>query len=92
MRDLVAAGLLLVGLGSVTDAAAPTFAVLAVSQVALGAGQAIVLSGALAAAARWSPPTERSRVLGWVLLGQPAAWIAGVPVIGALAISSRTWN
>jgi len=88
LRDLVAAGLLLVGLGSVTGAAAPTFAVLAVSQVALGAGQAIVLSGALAAAARWSAPTERSRVLGWVLLGQPAAWIAGVPVIGALASSS----
>ena len=38
LRDLVAAGLLLVGLGSVTGAAAPTFAVLAVSQVALGRG------------------------------------------------------
>jgi predicted MFS family arabinose efflux permease len=88
LRDLVAAGLLLVGLGSVTGAAAPTFPVLALSQLALGAGQAIVLSGALAAAARWSPPTERSRVLGWVLLGQPAAWVAGMPVIGALANSS----
>ena len=88
LRDLIAAGLLLVGLGSVTGAVAPTFLVLAVSQVALGAGQALVLSGALAAAARWSPPAERSRVVGRVLLGQPAAWIAGVPLIGALANSS----
>lgn len=85
LRNLIAAGLLLVGLGSVTGAAAPSFPVLALSQVAFGAGQAIVLSGALAAAARWSPPTERSRVLGRVLLGQPAAWVAGTPVIGALA-------
>ena len=88
LRDLVAAGLLLVGLGSIAGAAAPSFPVLALSQLALGAGQAIVLSAALAAAARWSGPAERSRVLGAVLLGQPAAWVAGVPVVGALASSS----
>ena len=43
LRDLVGAGLLLVGLGSVAGAAAPTFAVLALSQLALGAGQALVV-------------------------------------------------
>jgi predicted MFS family arabinose efflux permease len=88
LRDLVAAGLLLVALGSCAGASAPTFLVLALSQLALGAGQAMVLSGALAAAASWSAPAARSRVLGLVLLGQPAAWIAGMPAIGALASSS----
>jgi MFS transporter, DHA1 family, inner membrane transport protein len=85
LRDLIAAGLLLIGLGSVTGAAAPTFAVLAASQLAVGAGNALVLSGAVAAAARWSGPGERPRVLSWALLGQPASWIVGLPVIGALA-------
>jgi len=85
LRDLIAAGLLLIGLGSVIGAAAPTFAVLAAAQLAVGAGNAIVLSGAVAAAARWSEPSERPRVLSWALLGQPASWIAGMPAIGALA-------
>jgi MFS transporter, DHA1 family, inner membrane transport protein len=85
LRDLIAAGLLLVGLGSAVGAAAPTFAVLAASQLALGAGNAIVLSGGVAAAARWSAPGDRARVLSWTLLGQPASWIAGMPLFSALA-------
>jgi predicted MFS family arabinose efflux permease len=88
LRDLLAGGLLLVGVSSAIGVAAPSFTVLALSQLALGAGHAIVLSAALAAAARWSQPTERPRVLGWVLLGQPAAWVASMPVIGVLASSS----
>jgi predicted MFS family arabinose efflux permease len=88
LRDLIAVGLLMIVLGSATGAAAPTFAVLAASQLAFGAGNAIVLSGAVAAAARWSGPSERARVLSWALLGQPASWIAGMPIIGALAGSS----
>ncbi len=88
LRDLVAAGLLLVAIGSLAGAVAPSFPLLALSQLASGAGQATVLSGALAAAARWSAPAARSRVLGSALLGQPAAWVASVPVIGALASSS----
>ena len=59
LRDLIAVGLLLIGLGSVSGAAAPTFAVLVASQLAFGAGNALVLSGAVAAAARWSGPRER---------------------------------
>lgn len=88
LRDLIAAGLLLVGLGSAAGAAAPSFALLAASQLAVGAGIAIVLSGGVAAAARWSAPGERARVLSWALLGQPASWVAGMPVIGALAGTS----
>jgi predicted MFS family arabinose efflux permease len=88
LRDLIAAGLLLVGLGSAAGAAAPSFALLAASQLAFGAGNAIVLSGGVAAAARWSAPGERARVLSWALLGQPASWVVGMPLIGALAGSS----
>jgi predicted MFS family arabinose efflux permease len=88
LRDLIAAGLLLVALGSLAGAVSPTFAVLAASQLALGAGNAIVLSGAVAAAARWSGPEARVRVLSAALLGQPAAWIAGMPIVGAVAGSS----
>jgi predicted MFS family arabinose efflux permease len=88
LRDLIAIGLVLTGVGSAAGAAAPTFELLAASQLAVGAGHAIVLSGSVAAAARWSAPRERAHVLSWVLLGQPAAWIAGMPLIGALAGSS----
>jgi predicted MFS family arabinose efflux permease len=88
LRDLIAAGLLLIGLGSAASAAAPSFALLAAAQLSVGAGIAIVLSGGLAAAARWSAPGERARVLSWALLGQPASWIAGMPLIGALAGAS----
>lgn len=88
LRDLIAAGLVVVGLGSAAGAGARSIGVLALSQVAVGAGIAIVLSAGVAAAARWSAPGERARVLSWALLGQPASWIAGMPLIGLLAESS----
>ena len=88
LRDLIVAGLLLIGLGSATAALAPTFEVLAAAQLAVGAGNAILLSGGVAAAARWSVTGERSRVLSRALLGPPASWIVGMPLIGMLASSS----
>jgi predicted MFS family arabinose efflux permease len=88
LRDLIAGGLTLIVLGSAGSAAAPSFALLAGAQLAVGAGIATVLSGAVAAAARWSEPGERARVLSWALMGQPASWVAGMPVIGALAGAS----
>jgi DHA1 family inner membrane transport protein len=36
-------------------------------------------------AGEWSPAGERARVLSWALLGQPAAWVAGMPLIGAIS-------
>jgi MFS transporter, DHA1 family, inner membrane transport protein len=90
LRDLIAAGLLLIAVGSAFSALAPSFAVLAVAQLVFGAGQATVVSGAVAAAARWSMPEERARVLGTALLGQPASWIAGMPLIGLL--SGVSWR
>jgi len=88
LRDMIAAGLLGIALASAASALAPSFAVLAAAQVAVGAGGAIVVSGGVAAAARWSATGERARVLAWTLLGQPAAWVAAMPVVGALADTS----
>jgi DHA1 family inner membrane transport protein len=60
-------------------------AALAGAQVAIGSGLAIVVSAAVAAAAEWAADGNRARVLSWTLVGQPAAWVAGMPVIGAIA-------
>jgi predicted MFS family arabinose efflux permease len=85
-RRLDLSGLLVLGLGllaggSLASALAPSFAVLAAAQVLLGAGLGIVASVAVAAAGE-RPATERAGALSWTLLGQPAAWVAGMPVIG----------
>jgi len=92
LRELLLTGLGILGFASLLSAAAPSFAVLAVAQVALGAGLAIVLSAGLAAAADWAVPAQRARVLSWALLGQPAAWIVGMPVIGLLGVVSWRWG
>ena len=90
LRDLLILGLSLLGVGSLLSAAAPTFAVLAAAQVVVGAGLGVVISSGLAAAAEWSAPERRSRVLSWTLIGQPAAWIVGMPAIGA--IGDLSWR
>lgn len=92
LRELLLIGLAVLGAGSLLSAAAPSFAVLVAAQVAVGAGLAMVLSGGLAAAAEWSLPEQRSRVLSWALLGQPFAWIVGMPVIGLLGGLSWRWG
>jgi DHA1 family inner membrane transport protein len=92
LRELLLAGLAVLGAGSLLSAAAPSFAVLAIAQVAVGVGVAMVLSGGLAAAAQWSGPEQQARVLSWAILGQPVAWIVGMPVIGVLGGVSWRWG
>ncbi len=92
LRELLLAGLAVLAAGSLLSAAAPVFAVLAAAQVAVGAGIAMVLSGGLAAAAEWSAPQQRARVLSWALLGQPFAWIVGMPAIGLLGGLNWRWG
>jgi len=92
LRELLLAGLAVLAAGALLSAAAPAFALLAAAQVALGAGIAMVLSGGLAAAAEWSAPEQRARVLSWALLGQPFAWIVGMPAIGLLGGLSWRWG
>ena len=84
LRDLLLTGLGVLAAGSLLSAAAPTFGVLVLAQVAVGAGLAVVLSGGLAAAAAWATEERRAQVLSWTLIGQPGAWIVGMPVVGLL--------
>jgi predicted MFS family arabinose efflux permease len=91
-RDQLLAGCTLLALGSLGSAAAPSFALLAAAQVAVGAGFATVLSTGIAAAAEWTAPECRYRVLAWTLLGQPAAWVLGMPVIGLVSDLGWRWT
>ena len=92
LRDLLIAGLVVLAAGSLLSALAPSFEVLAAAQVAVGAGVAVVLAGGLAAAAEWTSPERRSHALSWALVGQPAAWIVGMPVIGLVGDWSWRWG
>src|SRR5215212_127027 len=70
LRELLSTGAALVVLGSGLSAAALSFAMLA----AVG----------IAATGAWPAPAERPHVLAWAIAGMPAAWIAGMPLAGAL--------
>ncbi len=85
VRQLLLVGLGLVAVGSLASALAPDLATFACAQAAIGAAAAILLSAAVAAAGEWAEAGERARVLSWALLGQPAAWVAGMPLIGAVS-------
>jgi predicted MFS family arabinose efflux permease len=41
-------------------------------------------TAATLAAAEWVPEEHRTRALSWTLVGQPAAWIVGMPLVGVL--------
>ena len=84
-RDLLSAGAALVAFGSMLSAAAPVFAVLAAAQGVLGIGIGLLVAVGIAAAGEWSEPARRPHVLAWAIAGMPAAWIAGMPVVGAVA-------
>src|SRR5262245_46359424 len=81
---LMRCGALLLAAGSLATAAAPTLAVLVLAQIAIGVAIALLTASATTAAFAWSPETSRTRVLAWTLVGQPTAWIVGMPLIGAL--------
>ena len=84
-RDLLSAGAALVALGSAASAAAPAFAVLAGAQAVLGVGIGLLVAVGIAAAGVWPEPLRRPHVLAWAIAGMPAAWIAGMPAVGAVA-------
>ncbi len=77
---------------SALSAAAPTFAVLVLAQVLLGSP-----SPASWSAARSPPPSGFRKsiapgCLSWALVGPPAAWIVGMPLIGAIGEFSWRWT
>jgi predicted MFS family arabinose efflux permease len=83
-------GSILLALGSLGSAAAPTFELLAAAQVPVGAGIALLTTAGTLAAAEWVPSERRATTLSWALIGQPAAWIVGMPLLGALG--ERSWR
>ena len=84
LRRLLISGLALVAAGSLASCLSPSFTALAAAQLVIGVGLAVVYSAAVAAAAEWAPPGQRSGVLSWTLVGQPAAWVIGLPVAGVV--------
>jgi MFS transporter, DHA1 family, inner membrane transport protein len=88
LRTLLSAGAALVGVGSVASGAAPSFVVLALAQVPLWIGVAVLVAGGVGAAGAWSAPETRNRVVARALAGAPAAWVVGMPAIGLVAGSS----
>jgi predicted MFS family arabinose efflux permease len=85
LRELLSAGAALVAVGSGLSAAAPSFTVLAVAQAVLGVGIGLLVAVGIAASGEWPAQPERPQVLAWAIAGMPAAWIVGMPVIGAVA-------
>jgi DHA1 family inner membrane transport protein len=83
-------GSFLLALGSLASAAAPSIGVLAAAQVPVGAGIAILTTAGTLAAAEWVPSERRAATLSWALIGQPAAWIIGMPLLGAAG--ERSWR
>jgi predicted MFS family arabinose efflux permease len=82
-RQLLAAAALLAA-GSLASAAAPTFLALLVAQVPVGAAVGVLTTAGTLAVAEWVGPELRARVLSVTLIGQPAAWIVGMPLIGVV--------
>ena len=84
LRELLTAGAVVLAGASVASALAPGFVVLAAAQVGVGVGVGLLVTAGTTAAAEWVLPEHRAQVLSWALIGMPAAWIVGMPVIGSL--------
>jgi predicted MFS family arabinose efflux permease len=91
LRRTIVAGASGLAVASAASAAAPSFAVLVLAQVFLGVSVAALLIGATVAAAEWVPQEHRTRVLSWALIGPPAAWIVGMPLIGVIGEIGWRW-
>ena len=63
---------------------------LAAAQVPVGAGIATLTTGGTLAAAEWVSPEHRATTLSWALIGQPAAWIIGMPLLGVAG--EQSWR
>ncbi len=84
LRELLVAGVAILGVGSVASGLTPGFGVLIAAQALVGVGMGLSYSAALAATAEWSTAETRSRVLALTLLGPPIAWIVGMPLVGVV--------
>jgi len=85
LTGLLVAGTALVAAGSLLSAVAPSFLVLALAQVPMWIGIALLVAAGIGAAGSWSDDASRTRLVARALAGAPAAWIVGMPIIGAVA-------
>jgi predicted MFS family arabinose efflux permease len=92
LRRVLTAGAAGLALASIASAVAPSFGVLALAQALLGVSVSALLVGGTVAAAEWVPVQHRTRVLAWALVGPPAAWIVGMPLIGAIGEIDWRWT
>jgi predicted MFS family arabinose efflux permease len=90
LRELLVAGVVILGTGSLVSGLTPGFGVLVAAQALVGVGIGLSYSAALAATAEWSTAQTRSRVLALTLLGPPIAWIVGMPLVGV--IGELSWR
>ena len=84
-RALLGVASALLAVGSLASAAAPSFALLALAQIPMWIGIAMILTAGVAATAAWSEPERRTRVVAHAFAGPPTAWIVGMPLIGLVA-------
>ncbi|MGH2958129.1 MAG: MFS transporter [Solirubrobacterales bacterium] len=76
--------------GCLFAALADSFVAIAAAQCVVGGSMAAVAVASTAAALAWPTDEQRAGVLAWSLLGPPAAWIVGSPLIGGIA--ERDWR
>ena len=88
-RQLLA-GSILLAVGSLASAAAPGIGLLAAAQIPVGAAIGILTTAGTLAAAEWVPAERRTATLSWALIGQPAAWLVGMPLLGVAG--EQSWR
>jgi predicted MFS family arabinose efflux permease len=82
---LMAGGLVLVALGTLLAALAPTLLVFTLGRVVAGLGGAAIVPAATAAAAAIAPPERRGRAIAFVAVGFTASTAFGAPLGTAVA-------
>jgi DHA1 family inner membrane transport protein len=84
-RALLGTASVLLAVGSLASAAAPSFTLLALAQIPMWIGISMILAAGIAAMATWTEPDQRTRVVAHAFAGPPTAWIVGMPIIGLVA-------
>jgi MFS transporter, DHA1 family, inner membrane transport protein len=84
-RPIMLLGLLSILSFGLASTVAPTFALLMAAQSIAGFGIASLLSSGYAVVADSFPPERRPWAVGIISIGQPMAWVVGLPLIGLVA-------
>jgi MFS transporter, DHA1 family, inner membrane transport protein len=84
-KPVIMAGLVAMGTCGVLSAIAPVFGILLAVQVLAGVGIAALLSVGYAVVGDCFEGDRRAWAIGVISIGQPMAWVIGLPLIGLLA-------